>query len=598
MMIQILKDAVAHSQVKNDPKPDFNKLNREFLNECTDFVNNIIDLKDSPWSTCDYVRWARTNTKIRLGSSQCTLIQFLQYRYFRKGQPCFVKQTYIAEQLKLDRTRINKMITALEKKGVIQKIQWLFKGRRKNTVLLPLVPSISKYFQEKNLPDADFQSYHVQCGSLFCKSLNSKEIPRSLLYYTNIIYINNLFNNTKVNNNSIKISINNIIFDYSLSKKKKGNSNLKIVESKCVDSKEKGESALNKFLLKRKQIPFGSAYRNIFETLKNKHNYEIDYLDAKDRNDLITFIDHYYFIDINSHFKIPQNINNNKKSFYYNHAKELRRKLIQIICDGHSLKWDWAERFMVKWNEAAKLDKHLTKVNVNNKETKSFINNVIAFTHCLIYKSKQNASSMFKIPERLKIARNFKKPPFTWKSKISIDKFLINNTTYVKSDFLSAFIGSDFIFNQWLYKAKIYKRHEERVENGFSEFRDKFVDTFWNGNKNAGYNICDQYQGIIKKWLQKRIIEIVDNKGRKLYGYSLVFERLDPETRMPLAPLIDLLFYYAKQKYGWKVNLVTLLNDDLWDDFIENHMKASIGLNDFYEIDKHRGRRKNAANGR
>lgn len=564
---------------------------RDFLNECTDFVRNINDVHDSPWFTQDYIRWAKTESKIRLGKAQCTLLRFLQYRYFKKGQPCFVKQAYIAKQLDMDRTHVNKVIKALVDKGLILRIQWIYKSRRKNTVLLPLIPSISPIFTAKNVTNFMFLKCHMQRDTIFCKSPEPKGIPKSLLTYTNIIYTNNLFNNTDV---SIKLlSVNRSVENITVPTEPERQ--LKVHASKCIaiKSEKKGTDVMNKFLLKRKQRSVGSSYQKTFDALKYEHNYEIDYLDAKSRNDLITYISHYHFIDLRTHFKISDSPRNDSMKYYYDSAKGIRKRFVQLIVDGHKLNYAFADHFIAKWNALAKSDdikesgKKISRINLNNKETKTYTNSVIAITYALIYRAKSNMSFMLKIPDRLAITCNSKKPPFNWKSKITIEKFLNDDLNENTRKALIAYLSVDADFQRWAYNSRTSKRHEKRIKNALPLFNEKLIDNFYAYNNDLGKKICHQYYGFIKKWLEKRIIEIVDNEKRKMYGYSLVFERKDPTTDQILPSLVDLFFHHLTSNNGNNLKLIQILDDSAWKGFIENYMQTIVGINDFYEIDRY-----------
>jgi hypothetical protein len=482
----------------------------------------------------------------------------------------------------MDRTQINKMIKVLEDKGIILRIQWLYKERRKNTLLLPLIPSVSNIFTTETPTIFQKSSCHVQCGKLFCKPSKSKEIPKSLLYYTNIIHINNLFNNTDVNINLLSIirSVENNTVSL------KPDRQLKVLDSKCVELEKKGSKVMDKFLLKRKQT-VGNTYQRIFDALKHQHGYEIDYLDAESRNALLTYISHYHFVDLSTHFKISNNPRNDAKAFYYDHAKAIRKRFVQLIVDGHALNYKFADVFINKWNVVAKTDKRISKINISNKETKTYTNAVISITYTLIYRAKQNMSFMLKIPDRLAIAKDGNKTPFNWKNKISIEKFLNDEYNDQIRKALTAYLSTDLEFNHWLFDSRTLKRHDQRIKNALPLFNEKLIDNFYSYNKELGETICHQYHGFIKKWIERRIIEIVDNDKRKLYGYSLVFERKDPTTDQILPSLVDLFFHHLTTNNGHNLKLIHILDDNAWKDFISNYMQTIVGINDFYDIDRY-----------
>ena len=561
------------------------KNNRDFLGECTDFVKNIIDLHDSPWSTCDFVRWARTKYKVRLGRNQCTLLRFLQYRYFRKGQPCFVKQSFIADVLNIDRTQINRMLKSLEQKKLIIRIQWLFKGRRKNSVVLPLIPSLLNLFDTQNLPDADFQKCHNQCDILFCKPLKSERFSKPFLYYTNLIYINKLFNNNKVNVNSLLL--NNETFFKQCGQEAAHSDKLCLVESKCepLDNEStKGESMLDKFMLKRKKHSLNHAYQGTFDALKSKFDYDIDKLPALDRNELLTYIQHFHGIDINSHFKIPQR-QSSKTAFYREQALEIRKYLIRLIVDGNDLQWAYADQIMERWNGICKIDKRMKRINTKTKDTKTYLNAVIILSHCLIYMAKGNLTKMLTAIDRVPLAHNLNKPPFTWRGEIRVDKFFMNDSSFINVKFISAYLNTQEEFERWLYFKKTLSRHNERVKNGYGPFVEKYVDIFYgeNGNRQVGFDQCYRFEYMIKNWLEKRIIEIVDS-NRKMYDYSLVFDKEESGTGQFLPSLVDQFFFYIKTNYN-RVLMNDLLSNEKWNEFIVNYMQTIVGINDFYELD-------------
>ena len=152
-----------------------------------------------------------------------------------------------------------------------------------------------------------------------------------------------------------------------------------------------------------------------------------------------------------------------------------------------------------------------------------------------------------------------------------------------------AYLGSDIEFDRWLMAKKIVRRHRERVNQAYDHFLDMYVNQFYDNNREMGQDVCYKYEFMIKRFLEKRICEIVDirntnNSEREMHGYSLVEERSDRGINIP--PLLSrYLNWLCVKPDNEKSYLLTHICDEaVWIDFIKTHMQIEIGLHDFYKV--------------
>lgn len=618
----------------NDPEPlNIFQLNSEFLSDCTDFVININNIKYSPWINDSIVRWAKVDRKISLSPIQESIIRFLQRQYFRKNQPCFSKQTYIAEKLNVHRTQVNRGLAALEKKGLIVRIVWLYKGRRKNSIILPLLPSIKHLFNTETCTlQEDFQGCYIKCDNLFCKPLESKGFPKSFLLYTNILYINRISNNNLVTIDSILVykykAKANVVSDeptsatptlvYSKAPDSDSDKEYidldktkKPLDKACrvqvlqkeeirvpVDSLKGGNRPmLQRFLLKREECRNKPhAYQYLFDQLKVRSKYEFDDLDTGDQTELNTYIDFFHGIDVRKHFKISRH---QKNGYYNNHAKEIRKQLMWLIANKHELQWDYADKVIEHWNKADIADKRFQRLRLNKKETKAYKNAVITISHCLIHCAGSRINALFEAIDRLEVTQHKMKPPFTWNSNITIEKFF----SKLSDQYLKIYLSSDIEFERYANKRRIAKRHMQRVDTAYDHFSNLFIEQFYANNEQKGQDLCYRFEPRIKKWLEERISEIVDlnsskSSYRNMEGYSLVENRQD-NTGCVIPPLLQRYFYYIHSNIGAystmsdnnmfdgsMPKMIDITSKEMWSDFIKTHMRIEVGLKDFYKIIK------------
>ena len=587
--MSIIKHHLHDCQVElyNDTQTFYNiyDLNRKFLGDCSDFVKNINDLENSPWKNDGIVRWAMDDQKIRLGSFEKRILRFLQNKYFTKNQPCFSKQSFIGKILNAKRTQVNRTIKSLENKGLILKIQWLYKGRRKNSIILPLIPSIKSLFKDENLPTTDFQKCYMQCNKLFCKPPKSKKFSKPFLLYTNILYINKLFNFNMVTINSLlaenKMSFRHIVVSDETTNVGSENS---LSNEEPLDSKKsdlKGACILDKFLLKPKKHVVGNSRTDPIEKrLKTRSiNYEFEKLSHEDQIKYNEYVSYFFGIDLKGHFKYSPS---KSHPVYIKYTKDLRKRFIQLIANGHELEWKYSDKIIEQWNNHQIPDKRLQKINLGKMDSKAYKNAVIAISHCLIYKCKSNLNLIPKAINRLEKSHSFRKYPFTLKNKISIDMFFMNSN---EGEYLSAYLGSDIEFDRYLFEFKPNKRLRNRIELGYERFIDIYCDFF--DNKKKAKDNCYHFEGMIKKWLQERIIDIVDTRGlkkwngRQMYSYSLIESKHDGIETIP--PLLHLYFNYLRQN-NIPFTFVKICDLQTWNGFIKDHMRSELGMYDFYKL--------------
>jgi hypothetical protein len=230
-MKEILEYNRTACQEEFDDQPGFYSLNRQFIQECSEFVCNINDLEDSPWKNKDIVQWIRGDLKCQIGHIEVKLLKFLQQEYFLKDSPCFCKHKYIAERLETGISSINAAINSLDKKGFLIKISWIYKGRRMNTMLLPQIPALVDLIDQKNYDNKEYRKIYNKFRKLFTRNsvainkkreqreseniehtkttnklLKTQQVKNPLLRYSNILYINTLFNNNLVTINTVLIN--------------------------------------------------------------------------------------------------------------------------------------------------------------------------------------------------------------------------------------------------------------------------------------------------------------------------------------------------------------------------------------------------------
>ena len=559
-----------------DSTPNIYELNREFLGNCTEFVNNIIDLENSPWgSSQSTIEWASKQSPNNIGKTQKEILLFLQRRYFIKGQPCFVKQSYIADQLNIHRSQVNRTLASLERNGIILRIQWLYKGRRKNCMLLPVIPSINPLFNIQNLPAADFQRCHIKCNTLFCKSVKSKQVPTSLLLYTNILYINKLFKYNLVTINTLnkRSNLKSLqTLQRSNEQSQCENAALIPVTGCGVNKSEKGTSIMPRFALKRKQRS-GNPYPETSAKLK-LNGYQLEKLPSQEQVDYINYLGFNHGIDIQQHFKIdPRKQYDNKAHWYTRFNFDLRQCLVRIIESGNELQWSFADNLIALWNETIKEYKQFRRINLKNKESKSYINATIAITHALIFRAGNDMERMRKAVLRLPKGRFGGKVPWRWKV-VSLDKFFMMD---VSSDKYTSnpYLYSDIEFKRFIYE---YKQKNPKNAKAYDFFRKYYIQEYFNKNEENGYNACYQNEFLIRKFLDDLIDTIRD--GANTYNFSLVLENNSNPS------LLQLYFHYLNTTnlYDHKAaKFKTIVDIENWQRFVEKYMRIEMGYSDFWK---------------
>jgi hypothetical protein len=165
--------------------------------------------------------------------------------------------------------------------------------------------------------------------------------------------------------------------------------------------------------------------------------------------------------------------------------------------------------------------------------------------------------------------------------------------------YIDFYLGSDVEFDRFLYHRTYKSKHKDRINVGYKRFTEMYIEQFYPNNKEKGKKLCYHYEFKIKNWLAKKIEEIVDikdngRKYRKMYGYKLIsdgWEEINDATgrwtavRTP--PLLQRFFFYIyhKDPNNRRLTFQEMFKEKTWIQFLNDEMKTSVGLIDFYEID-------------
>jgi hypothetical protein len=286
-------------------------------------------------------------------------------------------------------------------------------------------------------------------------------------------------------------------------------------------------------------------------------------------------------IDIKTHFKISSK---HKNGSYDRMAIQLRKNLLKLICNHHELQWEYADKVIEHWNNFDINDKRFQRPRTNRKDTKTYVNAVIAISHCLIYPAGSRLQVPFEAIDRLKIAHHYKKSPWTWRGNITVEKFFCA----LEDPVYSAYLNSDIEFKRFIYQYHIRRDMEGRINIAYARFKEMYAKQFYSKNIDKGNNICYQFEGMIKKWLCNVIDEIRSMKNssthyRNMEGYSLIEDRID-EYGIPTPPLLQRYFFHFYHKYDRNPKITQLTQYEEWFKFIDEHMRIEVGLNNFYKV--------------
>ena len=363
------------------------------------------------------------------------------------------------------------------------------------------------------------------------------------------------------------------------------NQDLNLIDDLLADNllnEVKSSIMLDRHLLKRKIRNENFIQKDTVKRLAD-NDYDFDKIPVYDQNWLNDYISCFHSIDMKIHFKIPANPEFRKKP-YINHVINIRRSLLRLISTGNEIEWDYADKVIEYWNKLPIKSGEIKKIRIGAKDSKTYVNAAIVISDCLIHGANRNLNVMFRAMDRLKIAEDWKKPPFNFQAKPSIVNFFL---IHEKNKLIKTYFGNEIEFEKFLYAKKYKKKNLERLEVGYKRFTELYVNQFYVDHEEKGREVCFRYEHLIKKWLEEKIEDIKNTchkSGRiqrKMYAHSLIMERQDEYGNVP--PLLQRFFYYINREYYGSIPFIAMFEDKTWNQFIEKHMRIEVGLVDFWE---------------
>jgi hypothetical protein len=364
----------------------------------------------------------------------------------------------------------------------------------------------------------------------------------------------------------------------------------KKVDAPSKKKKQKGICIMPRFVLKRKQNS-GHPYPEISAKLK-LNGYRLEKLPAQEQIDYMNFISFNHFIDVQHQFSINPHkrydgAGIDKSKWYITANLILRQCLVKIIETDNELQWSFADSIIALWNKTIKPYKGVfRRVNLNNKESKAYINAVIAISHCLVFRVGGSMEQMRTAVLRLPQGRFKRRPPWNWKNSVTIDKFfMLEFFTRDKMITHNPYLDNEVEFSRFVNS---YKQNKKNIK-AFDYFKKDYINEFFPNNVEEGEKACYLLEFAIKEFLDDLIDEI--RRGANTYNFSLV---LDKKER---ASLLKLYFHYlgGTEKYQFSAaRFKKILNMDTWMDFVNKYMRIEMGYEDFWrkESKKTNGRKK------
>lgn len=565
-------------QKKNNFYVSYRESEKKFIQDCNLFVKEIIRLDNNPWISSDLISWInKRDPRNRLSPIQENIIQFLQKRYFSKGDPCFTRQSYMASELGVHRPQISKALSDLVKKDIIIKVNWIFKGRRTNCMILPLIPSIAYMFKKENLVREkvefrnEFQRCYSTCNDLFCNYTDLLKKQRSFYKYTNILHINNLLISNSITVEYIRLnylsSLQNVPIPAHANKRTL-NINIK---------KERKESKMYKrFGLKSKTALKESPTFLDFAEKLSVIDYNFDNLDIQTQNNLIGFMDYNFPLEVSfrSLFGYSQNSTRVPKAAIDN-IKTIRQMYLMLTFKGFSIQWNYIQTLALKWNSLCPKTTSLRTIKINEK-SKTYLYAAIALSYRLFFDCGAIRNRIDNAFDRLENNIKLKRRVYPLTSyipgKVGFDTFFSN---FSNNAYLDAYLKNDLEYDRWRFKRKV--KHPEALP----AFKEVYINTFYNRHPEVGENKFYRYESIVSNFLDNKIADIKKHKCNTC-ELSLIRE-LDGNP--PILQFYMHFLFDLKYDRKSKLDLFDICNyhdDKLWNDFIY-YMRNTEGYWDFWK---------------
>lgn len=586
---------------------NFNPEDR-LLSDCGIYCLNISQQKDSPWQRhANLMGYWHGKGQTKISKLQRNLLHYLHQWYFSKGNPAYLKTKNLAKHLKTSRQHASRAVTRLVNRKILIRLEyWSDKYQRFRSVILP---QLHKTLKEKLVFILQKRVHPVkETGSggrtrYFRNTLNSLRIQKCNIYI-NILYTNYLYSNTPAYMNLTTLNYASL----AQGPAKQDSPDLNFVPINPLLSNARGIENMQTEL-KPKRITLKVQNEN---TCPSSINESIKILIEKDFNpksiphvalsDLLYHVENQIFSnhgdnnpnlkppDINSFFRIRMF---DQSKFVEQYDTKLFKMLMRLFVDDKNFHdknlIPVAKRIIGYWSTCARNNKgNNTKFTNHNSNltTKVGFKMYIGFLYHMHYTFNYDKSfdpEFYGEHFKRAINRFFNYAyVLNLPKKVAFDTALIDHTD--SDRFIKCLTLSDDDFYAFVNSSKRNYQARPESKKSLNNFREIFVGTFYEKDKETGRERFEQYRPKFSRFLEILIarIEKYSDNGKRVELSGL---KLTAETSVDM----PVLYYYME----WLRNSIfsetvfkfdQMFSLENWNSFIKSFMRNERGYSNYWKI--------------
>lgn len=611
-----------------------------FIDICKEYTRKAMSSLECIWNGGSVVTWAKRNG-IRIGRKEKMILEYLQDRYFLHNMPCYTRLDYFTERLGIGKTGISKILSSLERKGLIHKIDWCFKDTKLNAMVLPRNPGEDDGFFRFQEFDEDVEFPEISklqscVAVLLPRTATVKAFERSFILFINIIYynssnmlkksINPFFESAAGNRRDAEGDIFCFQSDASAENRSiepdpdtiENNSplpidsspplrnTLKLLANQSENTDERrivlkpkryklkmkqSENPLQKALRTAREInnpiekesdsyvPFAPKFPwPEYSSKLREAGFEWGSLGNREmRANIRDWLEMKFGINPEDYWKIPK-----EKKAYSIHMIECRKQFVELATMEMELRYDIAERVMNHWNSTFHGNPKIQRISIKD-ESKTYRCAVISISHAYHLLAGKNESSLILAIDRVREMMDMKNTgKFPWnivRGKIEMGKFFLDSR-------ISNFVGTDEVFKHYIYEKKIYDRKSNNPM--FDEFRRVYLEKFYpSGNTVFGDKTCYNFEWEIRKFLEE-IMHPARLHDLDLCGMDFASSSGNAECES--ASIIEQYVYWLhRERYNFDdvkdgfVKILDITNKKFWKRFVIEHVRGELGHDNFFK---------------
>ena len=534
----------------------------EFYNNCRFYIQNTIDVKNSPWAKDSNVISHYKN--IGLSVLQKRIIQYINHHFFQWGNPSYLKMQTLANRMQTTRRAIIRAISRLIERKILLRVHiFSDKYKQARSILLPsnplkikLINRINNLHTKRSLPQGKRSLLQKNRSDRLIfklrKSLQNNRCIIDYIYSFNTLYSQFTIKSSKRNNKATLYTQR---------------------QKRCADSESLMLNERNKDTMKK--IPRYKLNPPLPETSLDKKyvdlvssvDFDIFNLPDEQRKNLLSYIEaHTYDFEFYKMFSDKKL--NARHPIAQKQIRQLLSDYLKLFFSNEPLNHESTDYVLRYWNNVdnPKFSKHKTDPN-----SITYTRLLILTNYVLKFYYNNDMTKFLKVIERFErygsqnhyLANTLKK----WKLDQLI---LLRNSNGTKKYFLNA--EKDFESELFKYRSK----HKDAAKR----WKDIYVESFYSTDKKKGLEKYNMYHNKLDSFLDL-LINRIGASRRELYRRNLTKRMLIDkyETDSVLAEYCDWIsFSIAKRP-----NIFDLCNYDHYMQFVYQEMRGVRGMENFWK---------------